>query len=402
MVQQWSPSSWRQYENFQPIQYSELAQLELSAVLKQLAQHRPLVTIDSIVQLNRRLAEVHAGQGFILQGGDCAECFLDVSQHHVTTQVQLLTDLSALLVEQLGCEVLPIGRIAGQFAKPRSELLERLNEAAVPRYRGDMINDAAPSATARQLDPMRLLTAYDMATRCLQFIKESDCPQLVTSHEALHLDFEQALTRRADDGRYYNVSTHYPWVGMRTAQPDSAHIEYARGIANPVAIKVGPTLTDRALQDMMARLNPDKIPGKLSLIYRLGQSRIAERLPKLIDAVMSTDIPVLWLCDPMHGNTITTATGVKTRHCAEMMDELSQAIAIHQQKKCRLHGLHLEMTHKAVTECIGGGAVMEEHHLHDAYDSPVDPRLNPEQATLLLNHFMAGLLRHLRVEQHLD
>ncbi|MDF1796865.1 MAG: 3-deoxy-7-phosphoheptulonate synthase [Coxiellaceae bacterium] len=386
MKKQWSPSSWRQYENFQPIQYSEMALLELQVVLKQLAEYQGLISISSIQALNSRLQQIYAGDGFILQGGDCAECFLDISSHHVSAQLQLLTDLSDYLSEQLGCDVLPVGRIAGQFAKPRSELLERVNEAAIPRYRGDMINDAAPSATARQLDPMRLLTAYDMATRCLRLIQDSHWPSLITSHEALHLDFEQALTRQADDGHYYNVSTHFPWIGMRTAQPDSAHIEYASGIANPVAIKVGPTLTDRVLQDMIVRLNPDKIPGKLSLIYRLGQSRIAERLPKLIDAALATEVPVLWLCDPMHGNTITTATGVKTRHCAEMMDELTQALDIHQRKNCRLHGVHLEMTHKSVTECIGGGAVMEEHHLDRAYDSPVDPRLNPEQSKLLVSH----------------
>lgn len=383
-MQQWTLTSWRQFENFQPIQYTNDALRRLPAVLAQLSSSQPLVPIECVQQLSQRLSAVCQGDGFVLQGGDCAECFIDLSQSHVHAQVQLLMELSQQLYQYIGEPVLPIGRIAGQFAKPRSELLERVNEAAIPRYRGDMINEAVASAAARQLDPERLLIAYDMAKLCWSFIESSLLPDLTSSHEALHLDFEQALTRQGEDGLYYNVSTHFPWVGMRTALPDSAHIEYLRGIANPVAIKVGPNLTERALQDLVDRLNPGGVPGRLSLIYRLGQSRIQQRLPKIIDAVNATGIPVLWLCDPMHGNTITTAMGIKTRHCAEMQDELLQAMEVHDQLGVRMHGLHLEMTHKAVTECIGGGAVSEERHLDRAYDSPVDPRLNPEQARFLI------------------
>ncbi len=385
-MHQWSLSSWQQYENFQPIQYVDTNATLLQHALKQLQAAAPLITATRVQRLNQRLAQLyHQQDGFILQGGDCAECFDDIHRNHVHAQVQLLKQLSDQLSQQLHTNILPIGRIAGQFAKPRSELLERVNEAAIPRYRGDMINQVTACLTERQPSPNRLLQAYTMAKQCLQYIAGSELPELLTSHEALHLPFEQALTRLANDGRYYNLSTHFPWVGMRTALPDSAHIEYLRGIANPVAIKVGPTLTERALLDLIQRLNPNKQAGKVSLIYRLGQSHLKPRLAKLIECVEKAAEPVLWICDPMHGNTITTAKGVKTRHCAEMMNELQQALSIHQEMNVRLHGLHLEMTHKPVTECIGGGAVVEEHHLDRAYDSPVDPRLNPEQARLLLS-----------------
>lgn len=386
MQHHWTVSSWRQYQNFQPIAYAKQDQASLAQILAQLQLSKPLISVASVRLLNRLLERIYQQQdGFILQGGDCAECFNDIHQDHVHSQVQLLVKLSAQVSQQLGVEVLPIGRIAGQFAKPRSELLERVNEAAIPRYRGDMINGVQPELSCRSADPKRLLTAYALAENCLQYIASSQCPQLFTSHEALHLDFEQALTRydQATEA-YYDLSTHFPWVGMRTALPDSAHIEYLRGIANPIAIKVGPHISHRALLDLIERLNPGNKAGRLSLIYRLGQSHLKERLPRLIDAVELAGRKVMWLCDPMHGNTITTASGVKTRHCAEIIGELSAAIHLHRTKGVYLHGLHLEVTHKPVTECIGGGAVPTESDLLSAYDSPVDPRLNPEQAQLLL------------------
>lgn len=430
MLPPWELSSWRSKLVEQQVIYP--SNNERDSVLATLKQLPPLVTPLEIEALKMQLAKAATGEAFLLQGGDCAESFHDCNTEVILNKLRILLQISLVLLHGLHKPIIRVGRIAGQYAKPRSSDFETIDGITLPTYRGDLINDSEFELRARQPDPNRLIKGYQYSALTLNYIralvsggfanlfhaeywdlsfaKESimeheyhkiverihDALEFIkaigsvteamkrvdfyVSHEALHLHYEEALTRQADSGKWYNVGTHYPWVGVRTANLDSAHIEYIRGISNPVAIKVGPKMAPNNLKKLVNILNPTNEPGRLTLIHRFGSDHIAEKLPSLIEAVKSTGINVLWTCDPMHGNTTLTQEGYKTRRFDVILSELEQAIQIHQQNQSYLGGVHFELTGDEVTECLGGARGLTEENLKEAYRTLVDPRLNYEQS----------------------
>lgn len=426
----WHLSSWQSKSIEQQVIYPSTT--ERDRVVSQLKELPPLVTALEIEELKRQLARAANGKAFLLQGGDCAETFADCNTDVILNKLRILLQISLVLLNGLQKPVIRVGRIAGQYAKPRSSDFETINGITLPTYRGDLINDVAFDEKARQPDPNRLLKGYQYSALTLNYIRalvsggfanlfhpeywdlsfakesvmEHEYHKIVNrihdalafikaigsvtetlkrvdfyvSHEALHLHYEEALTRQDSSGKWYNLGTHYPWIGMRTANINSAHIEYIRGLSNPVAIKVGPAMSKDTVIEMVELLNPDNEPGKLTLIHRFGAAHIAEKLPPLIEAVKSTGITVLWCCDPMHGNTTLTADGYKTRWFDVILSELEQAIRIHQQNESYLGGVHFELTGDEVTECLGGARGLKEENLKEAYRTLVDPRLNYEQS----------------------
>lgn len=427
----WTPSSWQNKPAAQQAAYP--SQSELEQVLAQLDKLPPLVTPLEIEALKQQLGEAAKGQRFLLQGGDCAESFAECRPEVINDKLKILLQMSLVLLHGLRKPIIRVGRIAGQYAKPRSENVETQNGISLPSYRGDLINHAPFTANDRTPDPQLLLQAYHCAALTLNYIRAlvdggfanlmhpeywqldfvkhsvlaSEYQTIVasignaidflktisglqaanlhrvdfyTSHEALHLHYEQALTHQEKNGRWYNVSTHFPWIGMRTANLTGAHIEYMRGIANPIAVKVGPAATPEWLKDLIAILNPDDEPGRLTLIHRLGAEKISQLLPPLIKAVKATNKTVLWTCDPMHGNTNLTPEGIKTRRFDAILSELQQAFTIHHDMGSYLGGVHFELTGENVTECLGGARGLTEADLKYAYKSLCDPRLNYEQA----------------------
>jgi len=430
-MEKWSPTSWRNYSYRQAAQYPDETQLENT--VEKLSTLPPLVTPGEITRLKREIARAGRGEAFILQGGDCAESFNDCRADIITNKLKILLQMSLVLIHGLHMPVIRIGRIAGQYAKPRSSDSETIDGTTLPSYRGDLVNSPEFTAKSRIPNPKLLLQGYNSAAITLNYIRgllsggfaslhnpqrwdlrfvehanqakeyhdivqsiansfeflksinglqSSNLNQVdfYTSHEALHLHYEQALTRKAKTGKWYDLSTHLPWVGMRTAQQDCAHIEFLRGIANPVGIKVGPTATAEWLGDILKKLNPKQEEGRIVLISRLGTKNIAALLPPLIQAVQETKIPVTWSCDPMHGNTETTDDGIKTRHFDNILSELQQAVIIHRDNNSHLGGVHFELTGEDVTECIGGARGLSSSDLKRAYHSLVDPRLNYEQS----------------------
>lgn len=429
---QWTPDSWRQCSALQQPEYPDAAALD--RVLAELRQLPPLVVSWEILELRRQLAEAAAGEAFVLQGGDCAERFADCKPVRITNSLKLLLQMSLVMVVGAQRPVIRIGRFAGQYAKPRSVNLETRDGITLPCYRGDIINRSEFTAAARTPDPQLLLRGYERAALTLNFIRalikggfadlhhpeyfdlewmrnsplapeytrivetiresllfmesilgiragETDRIDFFTAHEALHLGYESAQTRQVPRRPgYFNLSTHFPWVGLRTNQPEGAHIEYLRGIENPVGLKVG----GRTSRDTVARwldtLDPKREPGRLTLIHRFGAKRIADELPPLIDTVRAEGGKVLWICDCMHGNTQSTAAGVKTRNFEDICSEVGQAFDIHRAMGQKLGGVHVELTGENVTECIGGSSGPSEADLARAYQSEVDPRLNGEQA----------------------
>ena len=372
----WTLASWKNYIDVQPVNYADEAQL--ASILDSLTNAPSLVELDKIQMLAASLRQVAKGEAFILQAGECAERFVDAADSRVQAQAQLLQDLSQKLAAHLQKPVVTVGRIAGQYAKPRSLAFETQEALSLENYRGDLINAFEFSAKARAPDPQRLLMAYQAAQQSLKHL-DRHSPEIYTSHEVLHLAFEQSLTRQ-HAGQYYNTSTHFPWVGLRTAQPESAHIEYLRGIANPIAIKLSSNLSAKDIKNLLLKLNPERELGRLSLIHRLGAHAIAKQLPLLIKAVQETEIPVLWICDPMHGNTQRNARAHKFRLTTAIADELQQAIQIHQDLDSSLAGLHLELTSDAIRECVDDASELgtsEPSYI-------VDPRLNREQAMALV------------------
>lgn len=439
----WHPESWQQKPARQQATYPSVEALE--ATVKQLSALPPLVTSWEVDALKQHLAAASNGDAFLLQGGDCAEDFSDCTAPVITNKLKILLQMSLILIHGLNQRVVRVGRIAGQYAKPRSADTETRNGVTLPTYRGDLINGPDFSTESRTPDPVRLLRGYGRAAMTLNFIRAlSDCGfadlhhpenwnldfvhhskmadayhqivrdlahslkfmetigatenaetnrvQFFTSHEGLHLHYEQALTRRVPnkDG-FYNLSTHLPWIGYRTAELEGAHVEYFRGIRNPVGVKVGQGLPGDYLKQLVERLNPDNEPGKLVLIHRFGAEKVEKELPPMINQVRQTGINVLWVCDPMHGNTETTERGYKTRRFEHILSELNQAFDIHRSEDSRLGGIHFELTGDDVTECIGGARGLDELGLERAYKSQVDPRLNYEQA---LEMAMAIVDRH--------
>ena len=431
-MSEWSPSSWTEKPVRQQPVYEDTALL--ARVLEQLAALPPLVTSWEVEELKRQLAEAAAGHRFVLQGGDCAESFADCTSDSITSKLKILLQMSLALTHGLRKRVVRIGRMAGQYAKPRSADTESRDGQALPSYRGDNVNHPTFTREERAPDPTLLLRGYERAaltlnfTRSLvsagfadlhhpeywnlSFVKHSphakEYEEIVrsigdglnfmellsgtrvidfhrvdfyTSHEALLLYCEQAQTRRVPHRKgWYNLSTHFPWIGMRTAEPDGAHVEYMRGIANPIAVKVGPSMDALQLLKLIDVLNPDDEPGRLTLIHRFGADKIAESLPPLIEVVQRAKKCVLWMSDPMHGNTKSTQQGVKTRRFEDIMSELEQGFDIHQRMGSIQGGIHFELTGEDVTECIGGARGISEHDLARAYRTQVDPRLNYEQA----------------------
>ena len=432
LAQSWSPSSWRGRPALQMPQYPDAAALE--AALAELRQLPPLVTSWEIFALKKQLAEAQEGKRFLLQGGDCAENFSDCESGTISNRLKVLLQMSLVLVHGLRLPVVRVGRFAGQYAKPRSADLETRGEVSLPSYRGDVVNGPAFTAEARVPDPRRMITAHARSAMTMNFVRAlidggfadlhhpeywslswvgcsplaEDYQKMVnsigdavrfmetlagvevhnlnridfyTSHEALLLPYEEALTRQVPrQWGWFNLSTHYPWIGMRTAALDGAHVEYFRGIRNPIAIKVGPSVQPDQLLRLVDVLNPDDEPGRLTFIHRMGAAQIADRLPPLLDAVRRDGRRVLWVCDAMHGNTESTANGYKTRRFANILSEVEQSFDLHAAAGTRLGGVHLELTGEDVTECTGGARELTEVDLERAYRSSVDPRLNYEQS----------------------
>ena len=431
-VTQWSPGSWRRYPALQQPEYPDPAALE--RVLAELRQLPPLAVSWEIVELRQQLAEAAVGGRFVLQGGDCAERFCDCRSARITNTLKLLLQMSMVMVVGAQRPVIRIGRFAGQYAKPRSASQETRDGVTLPSYRGDIINRPEFTAAARTPDPELLLRGYERAALTLNFVRalikggfadlhhpeyfdmewmrhsplapeytrivetiresllfmesilgiragETDRIDFYTAHEALHLAYEEAQTRRVPRRPgYFNLSTHFPWVGLRTNQPDGAHLEYLRGIENPIGLKVGGKVKRDTVARWLDVLDPQRQPGRLTMIHRFGAQRIAEELPPLIEAVRAEGGQVLWICDCMHGNTHTTASGVKTRNFDDICSEVEQSFDIHHGCGQKLGGVHVEVTGEDVTECVGGSRGPSEEDLARAYESEVDPRLNGEQA----------------------
>ncbi len=428
----WNPDSWQQFPALQQPRYADGARL--ARVLGELARLPPVVVSWEVDQLKDELAAAQRGERFLLQGGDCAEGFSDCESDTIARKLKILLQMSVVLLHGLKKPVIRVGRIAGQYAKPRSADTETRDGVTLPSYRGDIVNRAAFAAADREPDPELLLRGYERAALTLNFVRalvdggfadlhhpeywdlgflqhaklkdayqriidsisdsldfyaavagspvhEASQVRFYASHEGLHLLYEQAQTRYLKRReRWYNLSTHMPWIGMRTARPGGAHVEYFRGIANPIGVKIGEGLDVAAVADLVRILNPDNEPGRLTLIHRFGAGRIEQVLPEIVRAVRRSGRQVLWVCDPMHGNTETTPQGVKTRRFDNILAELESAFRIHEEAGEILGGVHFELTGDDVTECTGGARGLSDGDLARAYRTSVDPRLNCEQA----------------------
>ena len=428
----WHPASWQSLPASQQPSYPDRAALDRAVA--DLSRLPPLVTSWEVDALKDEIARAQRGEAFILQGGDCAETFDECTSEDIVAKLKILLQMSLVILFGLKRPVVRIGRMAGQYAKPRSADTETREGQSLPSFRGDLVNRSAFTAEDRIPDPELILRGYERAALTLNFVRSlidggfadlhhpeywdlnwvghspmaDEYHEIVASisdsldfletvsgqpvhktrradiyaaHEGLHLMYEQAQTRFLDRReRWYNLTTHFPWIGMRTATTDGAHVEFFRGIANPIGIKVGAGMTREWLQELIAILNPNNEPGRLTLIHRFGANAIEEHLPGLISAVRETGSPVLWVCDPMHGNTETTSDGVKTRRFDKILAELESAFRVHKQAGTYLGGVHLELTGENVTECTGGARGLTDGDLARAYKSTVDPRLNYEQA----------------------
>ncbi len=428
----WSPTSWQSRPSAQQPAYPDPHALHRA--LGQLARLPPLVTSWEIENLKHQLAEATRGERFLLQGGDCSESFDDCESAAIASKLKILLQMSLVLVQGGKKRVIRLGRFAGQYAKPRSADMETQNGTCLPSYRGDMINRAGFTAEDRTPNPDLLLRAYERSGLTINFIRSlieggfadlhhpeywglgfvansphaADYMRMVetigeslrfmetltgsvladinrvdffTSHEGLHLYYEQAQTRQVPRRTgWYNLSTHFPWIGDRTRALDGAHVEYFRGITNPIGVKLGPTITaDEALA--LARvLNPQNEPGRLTFIPRFGVDRVEKCLPPLAEAIQRAGRSVLWCCDPMHGNTETTKSGIKTRRFEKILKELETSCRILKECGTHLGGVHFELTGDNVTECIGGASGVTEADLSRDYRTTLDPRLNYEQA----------------------
>lgn len=428
----WLPSSWQKRPAVQQPTYADADALH--AVLLELRGLPPLVTSMEVLGLKRLLAEAAEGKRFLLQGGDCAESFGDCESGLISNRLKVLLQMSVVLIHGLKLPVVRIGRFAGQYAKPRSTDMEMRGGVTLPSYRGDLVNGPEFDPLSRTPDPARMIRGHAFSAMTMNFVRAlvdggfadlhhpeywelgwveraplaREYKKMVasigeavrfmetladaaigsfsrvdfyTSHEALLLHYEQALTRQVPrQWGWFNLSTHFPWIGMRTASLDGAHIEYCRGIRNPIGVKVGLSVTADQLLRMCEVLNPQNEPGRLTLIHRMGAGRIAETLPRLLEAVRREGRNVLWCCDPMHGNTETLSNGIKTRRFENIRSELDHAFDIHAAAGTRLGGVHLELTGEDVTECLGGASDLTPDDLQRAYKSSVDPRLNYEQS----------------------
>jgi 3-deoxy-7-phosphoheptulonate synthase len=428
----WTPGSWRRRPALHQPKYAD--EVALERALAELACLPPLVTSWEIESLKAQLAKAAKGEAFLLQGGDCAESFDSCSSHDIAAKLKVLLQMSLVLVHGARRPVVRVGRFAGQYAKPRSAEHEQVNGVALPTYRGDLINRAGASLALREPDPQLLLRGYERAALTLNFIRglidggfadlhhpeywsldwveqsplaaeyrrrveaigeslrffetlagssiaEMRRVDFYTSHEGLHLAYEEAQTRRVPRREgFYDLTTHFPWIGLRTSDPGGAHVEFFRGVENPIGVKLGPTTTPEQLARLLDRLHPDDEPGRLTLIHRFGAKSIERLLPPLVEVVKASGKSVLWCSDPMHGNTETTSAGIKTRRFDDVVAEVERAFEIHAALGTRLGGVHVELTGENVTECVGGARGLSDGDLARDYRSTVDPRLNYEQA----------------------
>lgn len=451
----WTPTSWRKLPILQVPEYYD--QDKLKAVETKLASMPPLVFAGEVMALRERLADVALGKAFLLQGGDCAESFDDFSANRIRDTFKLFLQMAVVLTFGASMPVIKVGRIAGQFAKPRSSPVEVIDGVELPSYRGDMVNGNAFTPAARIPDPMRMLEGYHQSASTLNllrafasggladlekvhgwtldFISDSsqaqryeeianqidDClnfmhacgvsskttlplreTEFYTSHEALLLNYEEAFTRKdtlTDEGGYFSTSAHMIWIGDRTRQIDGAHVEYMRGIKNPIGLKCGPSMETDDLLRLIEKLNPDNTPGKLTLISRMGADKIMDKLPPMLEAVKASGYDVVWCSDPMHGNTVKASSGYKTRRVNDVLTEVEGFFKSHDMVGTHPGGIHFEMTGSDVTECVGGDVqAVSEEDLSNRYHTFCDPRLNANQS-LELAFLIADLLQKRRVSR---
>jgi 3-deoxy-7-phosphoheptulonate synthase len=389
MPRDWNPSGWRSHEARQQPLYPDPE--ALASATRELCAYPPLVTRAETRSLEAALAEAQAGRAFLLQGGDCAESFAEFSPENIRAMHRLFAAVAEALTAASGLPVVRLARIAGQFAKPRSAATELKGGVELPTYRGDIVNGIAFEAAARTPDPTRMFRAYSQSAATLAHLRsfaEANGAPIYTGHEALLLPYEEALVRTdTPGGESYGSSAHFLWVGDRTRFAGSAHVEFLRGLANPLGIKCGPSLEPDDLLQLLDRLNPNRKRGRITLIARMGSDKVELCLPPLLRAVRAEGHPVLWSCDPMHGNTIKAANGYKTRPLARIFAEVRAFFAICRSEDAIPGGVHVEMTGRNVTECTGGLTAVTEQNLADRYHTHCDPRLNPTQAMEL-----AGLL----------
>src|SRR6478736_6297546 len=397
MSERWTPDSWRARPALQLPDYPDAK--ALADVEAQLATFPPLVFAGEARNLKKALARVAAGEAFLLQGGDCAESFAEHGANNIRDFFRVLLQMAVVLTYAGAVPVVKVGRIAGGFAKPRSSPTEKFNGIELPSYRGDIVNDIAFTAQARTPDPQRQLLA-DRISDALNFMRacgldleshpELRATDFYTSHEALLLGYEQAFTRvDSTTGDWYATSGHMIWIGDRTRQLDHGHVEYFRGIKNPIGLKCGPSLKPDELLKLIDLLNPDNEPGRLTLINRFGSDKVGDHLAPLIRAVKREGRVVVWSCDPMHGNTITSSSGYKTRPFDRILSEVKSFFSVHAAEGTHAGGVHLEMTGQDVTECIGGARAITDEDLNDRYHTVCDPRLIAE----LLKQERAGKVK---------
>jgi len=434
MTEKWSPDSWRSKPIVQVPTYPD--EKALNDVEERLRSYPPLVFAGEARRLTSALGRVADGKAFLLQGGDCAESFAEFHPDNIRDTFKVLLQMALVLTFGAACPVVKVGRMAGQFAKPRSSDMETKDDVTLPSYRGDMINGSEFTEEDRIPDPERLVRAYNQSAATLNllrafaqggfadlnkmhrwtlsFVEDSEqyakyrdlanrlqetlafmgacglnadtTPEMretdfFTAHEALHLVYEQAMTRIDSlRGDWYDTSAHMLWIGDRTRQADHAHVEFLRGVKNPLGMKVGPTMDGDDLIRIIDTLNPDNISGRLTLISRMGAGKVGDHLPALIRKVQSEGRKVVWACDPMHGNTVTSSSGYKTRHVDRVLEEVKDFFAVHRAEGTHAGGVHFEMTGQNVTECVGGSRAVTEASLGDRYHTHCDPRLNAEQS----------------------
>ncbi len=437
MSKKWAVNSWRELPIKQQPAYEN--QDALKAAEQQLKNFPPLVSVDEVEKLKTELAAVSRGEAFLLQGGDCAESFQEFSHDNLKNFFRTVMQMTIALMYGLNKPVVKVGRIAGQYAKPRSDGSETVGDITLPSYRGDIVNGISFEENSRRANPQRLVESYFYSAASLNYLRSlalggygnlekvnkwneefahslsskkhteeviaevnkilnfmracgldsKSLPQLTTasfftSHEALLLNYEEAFTRKnKDSGKFYDLSAHMLWIGDRTRHPDEAHVEFMRGIANPIAFKVGPSIKKEELIQLLEVLNPHNEEGRITLISRMGAAKVNDLLPPLVEAVKASGRSVVWSCDPMHGNTIKSSTGYKTRKFDDILSEIKSFFAIHKSCGTYAGGVHFEMTGQDVTECLGGNQKISEMNLQDRYHTHCDPRLNSSQSVEL-------------------
>lgn len=437
MKKTWAANSWRNFYIKQQPTYQDLSALKQAEAT--LASFPPLVSYDEIEKLKAELASVANGRAFLLQGGDCAESFTEFSHDNLKNFFRTVMQMTIALMYGLNKPIVKVGRIAGQYAKPRSDDNETIDGVTLPSYRGDIINSIAFEKNSRISDPKKLIDSYFYSAASLNYLRclalggygnlqkvnkwneefahslnskknteevitkvneilafmkscgldSATLPQLTTasfftSHEALLLNYEEAFTRKnKDNNKFYDLSAHMLWIGDRTRNPNEAHVEFMRGISNPIAFKVGPSISKDDLLRLLDVLNPENEEGRITLISRMGASKVEKLLPPLVEAVKQSGKSVVWSCDPMHGNTIKSSNGYKTRKFDDILSEIKSFFRVHRSAGTYAGGVHFEMTGQNVTECLGGNQQISEINLEDRYHTHCDPRLNSSQSVEL-------------------